>query len=177
MHQPAFSSKPHCTRANRARVLWFADTQPGLEVATMGADYGVGMPRLSALRERVERFPANPRPHVVSRSAASRPASSPQRQPLVSPPVMQRQCPLGRGTWRVIRLSTATARPIAGSLGFPLGEIAFSIAKAYPATVHFRAGKRNSGKPIPLLPVLQYKQVQGLFFGKNFWDHAPPSIC
>jgi cytochrome c peroxidase len=43
---------------------------------------------------------------------------------------------------------------------------------AYPGTVHFRAGKRTAQRyPYsPFFPVLQYNQVQGLFFGGNFWD-------
>jgi cytochrome c peroxidase len=43
---------------------------------------------------------------------------------------------------------------------------------AYPGTVHFRAGKRTPQRHpySPFFPVLQYNQVQGLFFGGNFWD-------
>jgi cytochrome c peroxidase len=43
---------------------------------------------------------------------------------------------------------------------------------AYPGTVHFRAGKRTAQRYTysPFFPVLQYNQVQGLFFGGNFWD-------
>jgi len=43
---------------------------------------------------------------------------------------------------------------------------------AYPGTVHFRAGKVTAQRYpyAPFFPVLQYNQVQGLFFGGNFWD-------
>jgi cytochrome c peroxidase len=43
---------------------------------------------------------------------------------------------------------------------------------AYPGTVHFRAGKRITQRYpyAPFFPVLQYNEVQGLFFGGNFWD-------
>ena len=43
---------------------------------------------------------------------------------------------------------------------------------AFPGTVHFRAGKRTPQRHpySPFFPVLQYNQVQGLFFGGNFWD-------
>jgi cytochrome c peroxidase len=43
---------------------------------------------------------------------------------------------------------------------------------AYPGTAHFRAGKRTAQRYTyaPFFPVLQYNQVQGLFFGGNFWD-------
>ena len=43
---------------------------------------------------------------------------------------------------------------------------------AYPGTVHFRAGKRTAQRYpyAPFFPVLQYNQVQGAFFGGNFWD-------
>src|ERR1700757_2933905 len=43
---------------------------------------------------------------------------------------------------------------------------------AYPGTVHFRAGKRTAQRYTysPFFPVLQYNQVQGLFFGGNFYD-------
>src|SRR5215469_12204325 len=43
---------------------------------------------------------------------------------------------------------------------------------AYPGTVHFRAGKRTAQRYTysPFFPVLQYNQVQGLFFGGNFFD-------
>ena len=43
---------------------------------------------------------------------------------------------------------------------------------AYPGTVHYRAGKRTAPRYTysPFFPVLQYNQVQGLFFGGNFFD-------
>jgi cytochrome c peroxidase len=43
---------------------------------------------------------------------------------------------------------------------------------AYPGTVHFRAGKRTAQRYpyAPFFPVLQYNEVQGAFFGGNFWD-------
>ena len=43
---------------------------------------------------------------------------------------------------------------------------------AYPGTARFRAGKRTPQRHpyAPFFPVLQYNQVQGLFFGGNFWD-------
>ncbi|HEY4049821.1 MAG TPA: cytochrome c peroxidase [Acidobacteriaceae bacterium] len=43
---------------------------------------------------------------------------------------------------------------------------------AFPGTVHSRAGKRTAQRHTyaPFFPVLQYNQVQGLFFGGNFWD-------
>ena len=43
---------------------------------------------------------------------------------------------------------------------------------AFPGTVHLRAGKRTPQRHpyAPFFPVFQYNQVQGLFFGGNFWD-------
>jgi cytochrome c peroxidase len=43
---------------------------------------------------------------------------------------------------------------------------------AYPGTARFRASKRTPQRHpySPFFPVLQYNQVQGLFFGGNFWD-------
>jgi cytochrome c peroxidase len=43
---------------------------------------------------------------------------------------------------------------------------------AYPGSVHFRAGKRTAQRYTyaPFFPVLQYNDVQGQFFGGNFWD-------
>src|SRR5712692_9771830 len=43
---------------------------------------------------------------------------------------------------------------------------------AYPGTEHFRAGKRTAQRYpyAPFFPVLQYNEVQGAFFGGNFWD-------
>src|SRR3989442_15666698 len=45
---------------------------------------------------------------------------------------------------------------------------------AYPGTAHFRAGKRSAQRYTysPFFPVLQYNQVQGLFFGGTFWDSS-----
>ena len=43
---------------------------------------------------------------------------------------------------------------------------------AYPGTIHVRAGKRTAQRYTysPFFAVLQYNQVQGLFFGGNFFD-------
>ena len=43
---------------------------------------------------------------------------------------------------------------------------------AYPGSAHFRAGKRTAQRYTyaPFFPVLQFNQVQGAFFGGNFWD-------
>jgi cytochrome c peroxidase len=43
---------------------------------------------------------------------------------------------------------------------------------AYPGTAHFRAGKRTAQRYTysPFFPVLQYNQLEGGFFGGNFWD-------
>jgi cytochrome c peroxidase len=43
---------------------------------------------------------------------------------------------------------------------------------AYPGSAHFRAGKRTAQRYTyaPFFPVLQYNEVQKLFFGGNFWD-------
>src|ERR1700740_642428 len=43
---------------------------------------------------------------------------------------------------------------------------------AFPGTVYFRAAKRTTQRHpySPFFPVLQYNQVQGLFFGGNFYD-------
>jgi cytochrome c peroxidase len=43
---------------------------------------------------------------------------------------------------------------------------------AYPGTAHFRAGKRTAQRYTysPFFPVLQFNQVDGAFFGGNFWD-------
>src|ERR1700726_3013898 len=43
---------------------------------------------------------------------------------------------------------------------------------AYPGTSHFRAGKRTAQRYpyAPFFPVLQFNEVQGAFFGGNFWD-------
>ena len=43
---------------------------------------------------------------------------------------------------------------------------------AYPGTEHFRAGKRTAQRYTyaPFFPTLQYSDLQGAFFGGNFWD-------
>src|SRR5712691_4090025 len=43
---------------------------------------------------------------------------------------------------------------------------------AYPGSEEFRAGKRTAQRYTysPRFPVLQYNEIQGLFFGGNFWD-------
>jgi cytochrome c peroxidase len=43
---------------------------------------------------------------------------------------------------------------------------------AYPGSAEFRAGKRTAMRYTysPRFPVLQFNEVQGLFFGGNFWD-------
>src|SRR5713101_6985094 len=60
--------------------------------------------------------------------------------------------------------------PYAGFSG-PIPSVSLTMI-AYPGTVHFRAGKRTPQRHpyAPFFPVLQYNQVQGLFFGGNFWD-------
>ncbi len=60
--------------------------------------------------------------------------------------------------------------PYAGFSG-PIPSVNLTMV-AFPGTVHFRAGKRTAQRHpySPFFPVLQYNQVQGLFFGGNFWD-------
>ena len=60
--------------------------------------------------------------------------------------------------------------PYAGFSG-PIPSVNLTMI-AYPGTVHFRAGKRTAQRYAysPFFPVLQYNQVQGLFFGGNFFD-------
>src|SRR5260370_4971136 len=60
--------------------------------------------------------------------------------------------------------------PYAG-FGGPIPSINLTII-AYPGSVHTRAGKRIPQRHpySPFFPVLQYNQVQGLFFGGNFFD-------
>ena len=60
--------------------------------------------------------------------------------------------------------------PYAGFSG-PIPSVNLTMV-AFPGTVHFRAGKRTPQRHpySPFFPVLQYNQVQGLFFGGNFWD-------
>src|SRR3984893_10829437 len=55
--------------------------------------------------------------------------------------------------------------------GGPIPSVNLTII-AYPGSVHTRAGKRIPQRHpySPFFPVLQYNQVQGLFFGGNFWD-------
>jgi cytochrome c peroxidase len=60
--------------------------------------------------------------------------------------------------------------PYAG-FGGPIPSVNLTII-AYPGTAHFRVGKRTPQRHpyAPFFPVLQYNQVQGLFFGGNFFD-------
>lgn len=60
--------------------------------------------------------------------------------------------------------------PYAGFSG-PIPAVNLTMV-AYPGSAHFRAGKRVAQRHpyAPFFPVLQYNQVQGLFFGGNFWD-------
>ena len=60
--------------------------------------------------------------------------------------------------------------PYAG-FGGPIPSVNLTII-AYPGTAHFRVGKRIPQRHpySPFFPVLQYNQVQGLFFGGNFFD-------
>src|SRR5258708_29099145 len=60
--------------------------------------------------------------------------------------------------------------PYAGFSG-PIPSVNLTMI-AYPGRVHFRAGKRTPQRHpyAPFFPVLQYNEVQGLFFGGNFWD-------
>src|SRR5882757_2445853 len=60
--------------------------------------------------------------------------------------------------------------PYAG-FGGPIPSVNLTMI-AYPGTAHFRAGKRTAQRHpySPFFPVLQYNQVQGLFFGGNFFD-------
>jgi len=60
--------------------------------------------------------------------------------------------------------------PYAGFSG-PIPSVNLTMV-AFPGTAHFRAGKRTAQRHpyAPFFPVLQYNQVQGLFFGGNFWD-------
>ncbi|MCU1225132.1 MAG: hypothetical protein JWQ42_3225 [Edaphobacter sp.] len=55
--------------------------------------------------------------------------------------------------------------------GGPIPSVNLTMI-AFPGTVHARAGKRTAQRHpySPFFPVLQYNQVQGLFFGGNFWD-------
>jgi cytochrome c peroxidase len=55
--------------------------------------------------------------------------------------------------------------------GGPIPSVNLTIV-AYPGTAHYRVGKRIPQRHpySPFFPVLQYNQVQGLFFGGNFFD-------
>src|SRR5258707_15006344 len=65
---------------------------------------------------------------------------------------------------------TSCHMPYAG-FGGPIPSVNLTMV-AFPGTVHFRAGKRTAQRHpySPFFPVLQYNQVQGLFFGGNFFD-------
>jgi cytochrome c peroxidase len=60
--------------------------------------------------------------------------------------------------------------PYAGFSG-PIPSVNLTMI-AYPGSVHFRAGKRTAQRYTysPFFPVLQFNEVQGQFFGGNFWD-------
>jgi len=60
--------------------------------------------------------------------------------------------------------------PYAGFSG-PIPSVNLTMV-AYPGSEEFRAGKRTAQRYTysPRFPVLQYNQVQQLFFGGNFWD-------
>ena len=55
--------------------------------------------------------------------------------------------------------------------GGPIPSVNLTII-AFPGTAHFRVGKRTPQRHpySPFFPVLQYNQIQGLFFGGNFFD-------
>ena len=55
--------------------------------------------------------------------------------------------------------------------GPPIPSVNLTIV-AFPGSVHDRAGKRTPQRHpyAPFFPVLQYNEVQGQFFGGNFWD-------
>ncbi len=55
--------------------------------------------------------------------------------------------------------------------GGPIPSVNLTIS-AFPGSVHTRAGKRTPQRHpySPFFPVLQYNQVQGQFFGGNFFD-------
>src|SRR5216684_1826370 len=60
--------------------------------------------------------------------------------------------------------------PYAGFSG-PIPSVNLTMV-AYPGSEEFRAGKRTAQRYTysPRFPVLQFNDVQGLFFGGNFWD-------
>ena len=62
--------------------------------------------------------------------------------------------------------------PYAGFSG-PIPSVNLTMI-AYPGTAHFRAGKRTAQRHpySPFFPVLQYNQVQGLFFRRKFLGFA-----
>jgi cytochrome c peroxidase len=57
------------------------------------------------------------------------------------------------------------------AFGPPIPSVNLTMI-AYPGSFHYRAGKRNPQRYTyaPFFPVLNYNQVEGLFFGGNFWD-------
>jgi cytochrome c peroxidase len=57
------------------------------------------------------------------------------------------------------------------AFGGPIPSVNLTMI-AYPGSAHLRAGKRTPQRYAyaPFFPVLQYNQVQGNFFGGNFWD-------
>ena len=68
-------------------------------------------------------------------------------------------------------LACASCHMPYGGFSGPIPSVNLTMV-AFPGTVHFRAGKRTPQRHpyAPFFPVLQYNQVQGLFFGGNFWD-------
>ncbi len=60
--------------------------------------------------------------------------------------------------------------PYAGFSG-PIPSVNLTMI-GFPGTAHLRAGKRTAQRHpyAPFFPVLQYNQIQGQFFGGNFWD-------
>ena len=60
--------------------------------------------------------------------------------------------------------------PYAGFSG-PIPSVNLTMI-AYPGSEEFRAGKRTAQRYTysPKFPVLQFNEVQSLFFGGNFWD-------
>jgi cytochrome c peroxidase len=66
--------------------------------------------------------------------------------------------------------------PYAGFSG-PIPSVNLTMV-AYPGSVHFRAGKRTAQRYTysPFFPVLQHNEVQGLFFGGNFWDSRSTGV-
>jgi cytochrome c peroxidase len=60
--------------------------------------------------------------------------------------------------------------PYAGFSG-PIPSVNLTMV-AFPGSFHFRAGKRTAQRYTyaPWFPILQLNEIQGLFFGGNFWD-------